>query len=278
MEPHAFDNYTKRLRIALESARDVIGLVTLGTTADPSLRDEWSDHDFWVITKPGTQDSLIKDLSWLPDAHNIAITVCHGMHRRTVLYQNRHKVEFAVFDVDEAREDGKAQRYQVLIDRDQIAELMESIHRETLRSAQTRPDALENLCILVWAACERYSRGELLSARQYLDGFAINKLLNLISAYDIDTVDTQRDELDPRRRLELRAPKLAAEVLAIHEEPLPDAALHLLDIAEREVKPKAPTLAWNNVTMVRDWTSEIVSSETTRAPETLDTDASLNET
>ncbi|HEX6731709.1 MAG TPA: hypothetical protein VF074_16910, partial [Pyrinomonadaceae bacterium] len=187
----------------------------------------------------------------------------HGIHRRTVLYQNRHKVEFAVFDTDEARNEGKAERYRVLIDRDQIAELMESIQGETLRSAPARPDALENLCILVWSACERYSRGELLSAKQYLDGFAVNQLLNLIVAHQVDAADARRDKLDARRRLEFRSPKLAAEVLAATEEPVPNAAILLLDIAEREVKPNAPTLAWNNIAMLRDWISEIVNTEAT---------------
>jgi lincosamide nucleotidyltransferase B/F len=253
MEAADFDSYTERLRSVLGSTSGVIGLVTLGTTADVKVRDEWSDHDFWVITEPGAQDRLVANLSWLPNAQNILITVSHGAHRRTVLYQNRHKVEFAVFDVAEARSEGKAERYRVLIDRDQIVELMKSIKRETLRPAKAKPDALQNLCVLLWSACERYYRGELLSARQYLDGFAVNQLLNLISAYDVDSVDARRDELDPRRRLEFRAPKLAAEVLTALEEPVPGAAIRLLDIAEHEVKPKAPTLAWDQVAIVRQW-------------------------
>ena len=125
---------------------------------------------------------VARDLSfkppWLPYAHNIAIIVCHGKHRRTLLYRNRHQVEFAVFDVNNAHE-GKVERYRVLIDRDQIAELMESIHQVSLKQGQTRPDALETLCVLVWSAYERYSRGELLSARQYLDGFAVNQLFDI---------------------------------------------------------------------------------------------------
>lgn len=260
MEAEAFDIYTERLRKALESASEVVGLVTLGTTVDSKFRDEWSDHDFWVITETGAQDSFLKDLSWLPDAHNIAITVCHGRRYRTVVYRNRHKIEFAVLDVNEARE-GKAQRYRTLIDRDQIAVLMESVHENTLKQAHTdqaKPDALQNLCVLVWSACERYGRGELLSARQCLDGFAVNQLLNLIFASDIETVDEGKDELDPRRRLERRSAVLAAEVATILHEPIPQGALHLLEIAERELKPKAPTLAWESVTMVRDWISEFV--------------------
>jgi hypothetical protein len=264
MDATAFDIYTERLRVALESSPEVIGLIALGSTADANLRDEWSDHDFWVITKPGAQDSFLDDLSWLPEARNIAITVRHGQRGRTVLYRDRHKAEFVVFDVKEARE-GKVERYRILIDRDQIAELIESIREDTLKQPRARPEALENLCVLVWSACERHGRGELLSARQYLDGFAVNQLLNLISVTDNETpdesktVEGSKDALDPRRRLELRSPKLAAEVLTVLNEPVPNAALRLLGIAERELKPKASTLPWDKVNMVRDWIREFTT-------------------
>ena len=67
MDAVEFDNYTERLRRSLESVREVLGLVVLGSTAESALRDEWSDHDFWIITEVGKQDALLEDLSWLPD-------------------------------------------------------------------------------------------------------------------------------------------------------------------------------------------------------------------
>ena len=255
MEARAFETYTDQLRASLESARDVLGFVTLGSTADSTLRDQWSDHDFWVITKPGAQYKFVNDLSWLPDYDEIAIVVCHGKHGRAVLYRNRHQVEFAVFDVDQART-GKIERYQVLIDRGQIAELIESVHQHTLEEARVKPDALENLCATLWSACERHCRGELLSARQYIDGFAVNKLLNLISGNEPD--DERKDVLDPRRRLELRSPALAAAVMSIRDLPVPDAALRILELAEQELKQKSPNLAWEKVEMVRAWILELV--------------------
>ena len=255
MQPKAFDNYTDQLRASLESARDVLGLVALGSTADSALRDEWSDHDFWVITEPGAQDKFVNDLSWLPDYGDIAMVVCHGKHNRTVLYRNRHQIEFAVFDIDEARR-GKIERYQVLIDHGGITELIESLHQHTIQETQVKPDALENLCATVWSACERYSRGELLSARQYIDGFAVNKLLALISGNEPD--DERKDTLDPRRRMELRSPALAAKVLALSDVAVPSAALRILEIAEQELKPKSPNLAWEKVGMVEGWIRELV--------------------
>jgi hypothetical protein len=257
MEATAFDKYTEQLRTSLQTVREVIGLVVLGTTADSTFRDQWSDHDFWVITEPRTQETLLEDLSWLPDYQNIAITVRHGERRRTVVYRNRHKVEFAVFDVNEAPS-GKVERYQVLLGRDQIGELINSVLEDTLSQAATRPDALENLCVLVWSACERLSRGELLSARQYVDGFAVNQLLSLISSGEV--TEESKDRLDPRRRLEMTAPALATEVLQILGQQVPEAALHLLQIVERELKLKAPTLAWDKVAMVRGWIYDLVNN------------------
>ena len=125
-------------------------------------------------------------------------------HGRTIVFHNRHKVEFAVFDATEVNT-GKIDRYCVLIDRNRVAELIATVHDETRQQAQLRPDALENLCVVLWSACERHMRGELLSARQYLDGFAIDRLLGLIS--NIESGDERKDTLDPRRRLEQRSPE-----------------------------------------------------------------------
>lgn len=251
MNATQFENYTERLRVSLESVPQVIGLVTLGSTADPTFRDEWSDHDFWVITEPGAQDSLVEELSWLPDYQNILLEVSHKPHGRTILFHNRHKVEFAAFDASEVNS-GRIERYRVLIDRDHVAELIGNIHLETLRQAKLRPEALENLCVLVWSAYELHARGEMLHARQYLDGFAINQLLNILQS---ESADDRKDALDPRRRLEMRAPELAAELLELYGKPIPDAALHLLGIVERELKPKATALAWDKVAVVRSWIS-----------------------
>lgn len=250
MDAAQFDNYTERLRASLESIREVLGLVVLGSTADSTLRDEWSDHDFWIITEVGAQAALLEDLTWLPDYQNIALTVKHLPHGRTIIFRNRHKVEFAIFDATEVGS-GKVDRYRVLIDRDRVAQLTAAVDEETRRQAQAKPDALENLCVILWSACERHMRGELLSARQYLDGFAIDRLLSLIS--NTEPGDKRKDVLDARRRLEQRSPELAAELMAVRAQPVPEAALQLLEIAERELKPKAPTLAWEKVTMVQGW-------------------------
>jgi hypothetical protein len=50
MDEQAYEAFTRQLKVRLMADPRVIGLITLGSTADATQRDEWSDHDFWVIT------------------------------------------------------------------------------------------------------------------------------------------------------------------------------------------------------------------------------------
>jgi hypothetical protein len=63
--------------------------------------DEWSDHDFFVITPPGGQEALREDLSWLPRADRVALSFRETGHGLVVLYDDGHLLEFAVFELDE---------------------------------------------------------------------------------------------------------------------------------------------------------------------------------
>lgn len=52
-----FLEYSSELSSALEKRDEVIGLVFVGSTAETSRVDEWSDHDFFVVTKSGFAES-----------------------------------------------------------------------------------------------------------------------------------------------------------------------------------------------------------------------------
>lgn len=53
MDPVGYQSFLDDLVSRLEADPLVLGLITLGSTADETCRDRWSDHDFWVITSPG---------------------------------------------------------------------------------------------------------------------------------------------------------------------------------------------------------------------------------
>ena len=258
MNPDAFQSFTERLQARLDADPRVLGLVLLGSTADSSYRDAWSDHDFWVITETGAQGAYLDTPAWLPDAESILLTARHGLSYRTVLYRDGHKAEYAVFDRAEADAGGKIERFRVRIDRADVAGLARAIrdraHRERAE-AVARPDNLENLCLLLWTAHERSLRGEHFSAHRYLLASA-DTLLDLLVFHTDSARAPAADRLDPRRRLERLRPELARELQRVLSLPLPRAGVELLDLARRLLYAAAPGLAWEETAVVRRWLDE----------------------
>ena len=94
MQRDAYDRLTERLREGLAADARVLGLVALGSmSGEPPAPDEWSDHDFFVITRPGEQERMRTDLSWLPDAGQIALSYRETAHGVKVLYRSAHLLE-----------------------------------------------------------------------------------------------------------------------------------------------------------------------------------------
>lgn len=60
------------------------------------------------------------------------------------------------------------------------------------------------------------------------------------------------DGFDPLRRFERVHPELGAELAAAVALPQPEAALRLLDVLERELRPLRPELAWGALDAIRD--------------------------
>ena len=54
MEAATFQTYIDDLRRNLEADPMVRGLILLGSTANAAWRDNWSDHDFWIVTETGS--------------------------------------------------------------------------------------------------------------------------------------------------------------------------------------------------------------------------------
>ena len=255
MEQSAYSDLLERLRARLEADPRVLGLVLLGSTADESYRDPFSDHDFWIVTEPGAQCDYLDTHAWLPDADKILFSARHGASYRGALYRNRHKVEYAVFDMEEATR-GKIERFHIAFDRGGVAELARAVREQSHRERAeqlARPDTLENFCMLLWTARERSLRGESLSAHMYLLA-AFGALLDLLVAQTPSA--PQADRLDPRRRLERLWPETGRELNHILSLPQRQAEVALFDFARRVVRPVAPDLAWAEAETVGRWLEE----------------------
>ena len=251
-EYHAF---TATLSATLAQDPRVVGLIALGSMAEQDyVPDQWSDHDFFVITDPGAQEAFCSDLSWLPDYRRIAFWLREDAHALRVIYDTGHILELVVFDEAEI-DQAYANRYRVLIDRGDVTRRIAAAAARTAQRAQqdSSSDQLNLGMFLVnmIVGVGRYYRGERLSGHTYVKVYAQDHLLRLLGKYVPAPQRSLLDNLAPSRRFEQVYPEMGAELDAIALLPPPDAAARLLDLAERVLIERMPGFPAADLAVVR---------------------------
>jgi len=209
MDLDSYRSFTQRLRARLESDARVLGLVAVGSMAERGRTpDAWSDHDFFVITVAGAQESFRQDLSWLPDRERIVLKVRETAHGLKVLHDDGHLLEFAIFDEAELHL-ARVNDYRVLLDRAHLEAGLR--HLRTKSTAETasfdveRSFALFLSALLVGAG--RTARGEVLSGSSFIKQHALGHLLPVLAHCLPRGSESQLDNLDPFRRFEREFPE-----------------------------------------------------------------------
>lgn len=235
MDAASYSAFTDSLARRLDADPRVVGLVALGSmSGDGPPADDFSDHDFFVVTRSGAQEACRTDLGWLPGADRAVLVHRETEHGLKVVLDDGHLLELAVFDIEELLV-ARANRYRVLLDRGGVEERMASVAAkpvETLSDRWLCGQLLGNLLV----GGGRAARGELLSARLFVAGHATGHLLRLLARHVPPEAPVPLDDLDPFRRFERAFPRLGGELnAALARPPLP-AAIALLDLAARELR------------------------------------------
>lgn len=240
MTAEQYERFTDSLRTRLEADARVPALIALGSTAVPERRDRYSDHDFWIVVNPGARATLLEEISWLPDRDTLVARTRTGARYLVALYATGHVMEIGVFEPDEITE-GKLGIYRILFDRHGLEERLAEIAARPARppTPDERSECELLFVTLLTGAC-RAARGEQLSAHKYLAFFAPDFLLGLLVRNRPFPRPELIDALDPWRGFDRLAPALAADLHAAVRLPPVDAALCILDIAERELRDVLP--------------------------------------
>ena len=253
MNSHDYATFTERLAGLLAARPDVIGLVALGSMARADYQpDRWSDHDFFVVVDAGAQEDYRTDLSWLPDRDRIVLSYRETAHGLKVLYDNAHLLEFAVFDAEELAIT-RINRYRVLLDRERIAARMEAVRDATLASiSHSTSDAvhLGQILTILLVGTGRYRRGERLSGHHFVRFASLYHLVPMLVRHTPAERRALLDNLDPFRRFDIVFSQLGEELDRLLLLPVPEAALGLLDLAERLLAAKVadfPRAAFDTV-------------------------------
>lgn len=212
-----FTSFCSRLREHLAARADVIGLVWIGSTAARDRVDEWSDHDFAVVTTDGAEERLREDLSWLPDPEWVAMAVREEHGGFKVVYDDGHVLESGVTSLAGP---GRLARQRVR------GGARPGRHRGGIRVGRCR-------------------RGEVLVANQLVRTVAVDHLLTAWRLVHPVADDGRLDDLDPFRRFEQVYPAAGRAIgVALAQEVKP-AARALLSLAESRLNshPEFPARA-----------------------------------
>jgi len=257
MDIQAYRQLTENLKSNLDKDERVLALIALGSMAETSRTpDNWSDHDFFVITQTGEQENFRNDLSWLPSHEQIILNIRETAHGLKVLYNNGHLLEFAVFDTAELQV-ARVNDYRILFDKADITPMITSLVRDELPAVNMHKELSMVLALLLVGA-GRYARGEKLSAHAFIKTYILYSLLPLLRQHlAVATDPSPLDTLDPIRRFEQVFPEIGAKINQILLLPPIEAALDILELVDRLLRDTMPDYPVQAADVVKAYLEQI---------------------
>jgi hypothetical protein len=228
----------ERLTEVLRNESDCLGLLALGSAADTSRMDAYSDLDFFVIVKDGTVERFLNHDFWLSACAPVAYRFRNTRDGHKVLWNDGIYAEYAVFDGSTLAHIPYSpgrwcfKREGIRLPDQPNKPLPDP--RQSLDFAYN--DALTNLLV----GMMRYRRGERLAGARLIQVHAIDRILATLE----DPNNPLQASVDPfslDRRVEFRHPEIVDLLsnVMVDQDHLPQAALVLLAyLNERMSIPK----------------------------------------
>lgn len=231
MNTEEFINFKEQLKVKLDQIDSVTGLAFVGSAAETSRADEWSDHDFFVFARDGKAEDLRQNLAWLPDFESVRLSVRETEHGLKVIYQNGHVLEFAIFEDD--WELSGVNTYEVTLDKQSIEKRLKDAQARSIPNPIDFDREFSLFLAHLLIGTGRFRRGEILSARQFINSFCVNSVVRLVSALNKSASgsDSLSDNQNPFRRFEVRHPNVAKGIECVHLMDVESAASSLLQLA-----------------------------------------------
>ena len=230
MTPENYQALTQTLQQTLDAHEDVLGFIALGSMAETDHQpDEWSDHDFFVITQINHQQAYRDSTDWLPYPEKLVLHFQETDHGCKAIYDDGHILEYAIFDKDELTV-ARINSYHILIDKANIAEIMPTLQHPVTQENNAQR-VFDSMISNILVGAMRTARGEILSGSAFIKQFALRAFLVLCWQLLADDSHYQ-DSLDPYRRFEFQFPELAQQLNSALLQPNIDAGLALLDLCQ----------------------------------------------
>ena len=198
------------IALSIEHSGHGLALIALGSAGLNTDRlDDYSDLDFFVIVEDGYKDRFINSLDWLNSVAQVDYQYRNTSDGYKILFHDRVFCEFAVFERQELTHIPFAPGRTIW----KRSDIEESI--ATPSKDHTPPEGSSSVEWLIgevltnlYVGMSRYRRGERLSAARLVQGFAVDRLLEL-HKHSAEKSPVDRDPFSNDRRLEQRYPELA---------------------------------------------------------------------
>ena len=219
---------------SLERSGHALALVGLGSAGLELERlDEYSDLDFFVIVEAGHKGAYLENLDWLSAVCPIAYHFRNTNDGYKLLFEDGVFCEMAVFEPPELEAIPFAPVRVVWKQPHVDASIAAPKRREV---PDPKPvewllgEALTNL----YVGLGRYRRGEKLSAARFIQQYALDRVLELVTLGE-EEEPGHEDAFAPERRFEQRFPETAQVLPGFLQgyELSPESALAILDFLER---------------------------------------------
>lgn len=222
-----------------EGALALIGLGSVGRELD--RLDAFSDLDFFVIVERGRKQHFLADLRWLTDLAPVAFQFMNTEDGYKLLFEDGVFCEFAVFEPEElARIPFAAGR--LVWRREGVDEsLAEPSAQAGQRSERPAEFLLGEALTNLYVGLGRFRRGEKLSAARFIQGYAVDRVLELVAQTEAPAPG-HADPFVGERRCEQRFPMLEQLLPDFVQgyERSPESALAILAFLEQrfEISPQ----------------------------------------
>lgn len=239
MSVAAFDEYTRRLVSVATADPRIRGVALLGSGADPSRIDEWSDHDIALVVDADAVEAFRGSTDWLPGSERLAAVGREWHDGFKAVFDDGRVIEYAVTDLDGLR-GFPLVAADVVFDRGGVAEAVAvaASGTETRRLSPAGPLAAAFLVQLL-VGVGRVRRGERLSGGDVVRSEAALTLVDLWLAV-CRPDDRHPDPFDGRRRIESLDASFAARLEETLAQDAEQAARDLLRLAEATLVPAWP--------------------------------------
>lgn len=187
---------------SLAQSDGALALLGLGSVGQELARlDDYSDLDFFVIVRPGQKDRFIADLDWLSRIHPVVYAFQNTADGYKLLFADGIFCEFAIFEPDELAQIPFTPGRLVW----QAADFDAAVVNRPAATKSERStewlvgEALTNL----YVGLGRYRRGEKLSAARFIQGYAVDRVVDLAAQIEVGP-SGWGDPFDGARRFEMR--------------------------------------------------------------------------